>query len=285
MRLDKDYLQEMELWSHVELRKARRIQDSAEPAAPTGASATVAASIPFAPPTIPRSAPPSATPSPKRPQIAAPATAKAPQVAVHDPARESRIAALSHAELATDAALCGACVLCKTRKQAVVGVGNIAAPWLFVGEAPGAEEDDIGEPFVGQAGKLLDAMLAAIGLQRGREVYIANVVKCRPPGNRTPTPEEASACAPYLDRQIQLIQPKIIVALGKTAATRLTQSDAAMGSLRGQSFSYQGIPVVVTYHPAYLLRNLPDKLKAWEDLQYALHVYATAQASGAAETT
>jgi DNA polymerase len=153
-------------------------------------------------------------------------------------------------------------------------VGNRAGPWLFIGEGPGAEEDQSGEPFVGQAGKLLDAMLAASGLQRGREVYIANVVKCRPPGNRTPQPEEAAACAPYLDRQIALIQPKIIVALGKTAISRLTGADTAMAALRGRELSYQGIPVVATYHPAYLLRNLPEKLKAWEDLQFARSVFA-----------
>jgi uracil-DNA glycosylase len=138
-----------------------------------------------------------------------------------------------------------------------------------VGEGPGADEDQQGEPFVGQAGKLLDAMLQATGLARGREVYIANVVKCRPPGNRTPTVEEAAACAPFLDRQIDLIKPKMIVALGKTAVTRLTGSDASMASLRGQAMQYRSIPVIATYHPAYLLRNLPEKLKAWEDLIFA----------------
>lgn len=166
-------------------------------------------------------------------------------------------------------AACTACGLCKRRKQAVFGVGSETAPWLFVGEGPGADEDEQGEPFVGQAGKLLDGMLAAVGIRRGREAYIANVVKCRPPGNRTPTPEEAGACAPYLDRQIDLIAPRLIVALGKTAAIRLLQTEASLGSLRGQVHSYRGTPLVVTYHPAYLLRNLPDKAKAWEDLLFA----------------
>jgi DNA polymerase len=161
---------------------------------------------------------------------------------------------------------CTACGLCRQRKQAVFGVGHESAPWLFIGEGPGADEDEQGEPFVGQAGKLLDGMLAAIGLARGREVYI---VKCRPPGNRVPSPEEAAACAPYLDRQIELISPKLIVALGKTAVLRLLGADSSLASLRGRIHRYRDIPLVVTYHPAYLLRNLPDKAKAWEDLLFA----------------
>ena len=164
---------------------------------------------------------------------------------------------------------CTACGLCEQRKQAVFGVGNPAAEWLFIGEGPGADEDEQGDPFVGQAGKLLDSMLSAIGIARGREVYIANVVKCRPPGNRTPTPEEAAACAPYLDRQIELVKPKLLVALGKSAAQRLLATDASLASLRGKVHRYRDTPVIVTYHPAYLLRTLPDKAKAWEDLLFA----------------
>jgi uracil-DNA glycosylase len=179
------------------------------------------------------------------------------------------IDALGWAELREAARVCTACGLCKQRKQAVFGVGSESAPWLFVGEGPGADEDEQGDPFVGQAGKLLDSMLAAIGIRRGREVYIANVVKCRPPGNRTPTAEEAAACAPYLDRQIDLLQPKLIVALGKTAAVRLLNTEASLASLRGKLHRYRGIPLVVTYHPAYLLRSLPEKSKAWEDLLFA----------------
>lgn len=171
---------------------------------------------------------------------------------------------------------CRKCALCEQRRQAVFGVGNESAPWLFVGEGPGADEDQQGEPFVGQAGKLLDHMLAAIGLARGREVYIANVVKCRPPGNRTPTAEEAAACAPYLDRQIDLIRPRLIVALGKTAAVRLLATEASLASLRGKVHRYRGTPLVITYHPAYLLRNLPDKAKAWEDLLFARRTFAAA---------
>jgi DNA polymerase len=164
---------------------------------------------------------------------------------------------------------CTACGLCKQRKQAVFGVGNESAPWLFVGEGPGADEDEQGEPFVGQSGKLLDNMLAAIGIARGREVYIANVVKCRPPGNRTPAAEEALACAPFLDRQIELIKPRLIVALGKVAAARLLGTEASLASQRGRLHDYKGTPVVVTYHPSYLLRTLPEKAKAWEDLLFA----------------
>ncbi len=177
-------------------------------------------------------------------------------------------------------AACTLCGLCKQRKQAVFGGGSEAGPWLFVGEGPGAEEDARGEPFVGQAGKLLDAMLAAIQIQRGREVYIANVVKCRPPGNRTPTADEAAACAPYLDRQIDHISPKLIVGLGKVAALRLLGRDASLASLRGKLHGYRGYPVVVTYHPAYLLRNLADKAKAWEDLVFARQAMSRLLQSG-----
>lgn len=192
----------------------------------------------------------------------------------------------AHAALGADwdglralVAECRACGLCSQRKQAVFGVGAQAGPWLFVGEGPGADEDEQGEPFVGQAGKLLDNMLAAIGCRRGEDTYIANVVKCRPPGNRTPTAEEAAACAPFLDRQIELVAPKLIVALGKSAVIRLLKTDAAVASLRGRLHSYRGIPVVVTYHPAYLLRSLPEKAKAWEDLLFARRALRSALAA------
>ena len=164
---------------------------------------------------------------------------------------------------------CVACGLCKGRKQAVFGVGAEAGPWMFIGEGPGADEDEQGEPFVGQAGKLLDSMLSAIGLSRERDSYIANVVKCRPPGNRTPTLDEANACAAWLERQIDLVNPKILVALGKTAATRLLGTEASLASLRGRVHAYRGRPLIVTYHPAYLLRTLPDKAKTWDDLLLA----------------
>ena len=165
---------------------------------------------------------------------------------------------------------CTACPLHLTRTQGVLGVGDVHADWLFVGEAPGAEEDAQGEPFVGAAGKLLDAMLASIHLKRSANVYIANILKSRPPGNRNPKPEEIAACLPYLERQVQLIQPKIIVALGRFAAHSLLATDVSISSLRGKLHQYQGIPMIVTYHPAYLLRNLPDKARAWEDLCLAV---------------
>ena len=180
--------------------------------------------------------------------------------------RLRRIATLEWREFASDVSACTACALCRTRNKAVPGVGDVRAQWLFVGEAPGAEEDAKGEPFVGQAGRLLDNMLAALGMKRGENVYIANVLKCRPPGNRTPEPLEVESCRPYLDRQIELIRPALIIALGKSAATTLLNVDATIASLRGRLHRYRGVPLLVTYHPAYLLRNLPDKAKAWEDL-------------------
>jgi DNA polymerase len=164
---------------------------------------------------------------------------------------------------------CQACGLGERRTQAVPGVGDRDADWLFVGEGPGADEDVRGEPFVGQAGKLLDAMLAALGLARGRNVYIANAVKCRPPGNRTPEAGEIATCHPYLDRQIELIRPRIIVALGRPAAQTLLGGEIKISTARGRLFERKGVPVVVTYHPAYLLRNPQDKARAWEDLCFA----------------
>ncbi len=164
---------------------------------------------------------------------------------------------------------CTACGLHKTRAQTVLGVGDEHADWMLVGEAPGAEEDRLGEPFVGQAGRLLDNMLATLGLRRGENVYIANVLKCRPPGNRNPAPEEVARCTPHLVEQIALIEPRLIVAMGRFAAQTLLDTDATIASLRGRVHRYAGVPLVVTYHPAYLLRNLPDKSKAWEDLLFA----------------
>jgi DNA polymerase len=187
-------------------------------------------------------------------------------------ARAARIARLDFDAFADDVAACTACGLCRTRSRAVPGVGDAQAEWMFIGEAPGAEEDARGEPFVGQAGRLLDNMLAAIGLDRRKGVYIANVLKCRPPNNRTPEPLEVDACRPYLERQIDLIQPRLIVALGRSAASTLLGVDASIASLRGRVHRLHGRPLVVTYHPAYLLRNLPDKAKAWEDLLFARRV-------------
>jgi DNA polymerase len=170
------------------------------------------------------------------------------------------------AQLKEAVSTCTLCELHRTRTQGVIGVGDRNADWLIIGEAPGADEDAQGEPFVGQAGKLLDAMLAAIGLKRGENVYIANVLKSRPPNNRNPQPEEVTACLPYLERQIQLIQPKLILALGRFAAQNLLNTEEAIGRLRGRVHRHQGVPLIVSYHPAYLLRNPADKAKAWEDL-------------------
>ena len=162
---------------------------------------------------------------------------------------------------------CRKCSLCETRRQTVFGVGNPAADCMLVGEAPGAEEDRQGKPFVGRAGQLLDAMLFAVGMNRD-EVYIANVLKCRPPQNRDPQGEEVVRCEPYLHRQVDLVAPRLIVAMGRFAAQSLLRTTEAISRLRGREFTYRdtGIPLIVTYHPAYLLRNPADKSKAWDDL-------------------
>jgi len=197
-----------------------------------------------------------------------------------DDDRAARIARMDWTELKATVAGCGACALRKTCTQTVFGVGDERADWLLVGEAPGAEEDARGEPFVGQAGRLLDSMLAGIGLKRGEDVYIANVLKCRPPGNRNPEPFEVAQCAPHLMRQVELIQPKLILAMGRFACQALLDTDASIASLRGRLHRYQGVPLIVTYHPAYLLRNLPDKAKAWEDLCFARRTMAERLAQG-----
>jgi uracil-DNA glycosylase family 4 len=214
---------------------------------------------------VPPAAPPETTSDQVAP-VAAAAPTVLPTAAPAPDERSAAIAAMGWDELRDAVSACRACDLCKQRKQAVLGVGDAAADWLFVGEGPGADEDERGEPFVGQAGKLLDAMLAAIDLKRGDNVYIANTVKCRPPGNRTPEPAETAACWPFLARQIALLKPKLIVALGRPAAQTLLQSEVKIGAARGRLFEHHGIPLIVSYHPAYLLRNLPDKAKTWEDL-------------------
>lgn len=178
-------------------------------------------------------------------------------------------------ELRERVATCTRCALSQSRSNTVFGVGNPDADWLIIGEAPGAEEDRRGEPFVGRAGQLLDQMLLAIGQNRDR-VFIANILKCRPPDNRDPKPEEAAACREYLDRQIALVRPRIILAVGRIAAQNLLGSDAPVGRLRGRAHSLDGIPLVVTYHPAYLLRSPSQKGKAWSDLCLAKRLAAEA---------
>jgi DNA polymerase len=183
-------------------------------------------------------------------------------------------------ELEAAVAGCVKCRLCESRTKTVFGVGDTRAKWMFIGEGPGRNEDLQGLPFVGPAGKLLDNMLLAMGLSRNDNAFIANVVKCRPTGedgrDRPPAPDEAMACMPYLQRQIELIQPAVLVALGKTAAVYLLglPPDSPVGKLRGQVFHYGDLPLVVTYHPAYLLRKLTEKSKSWADLCLALEAYA-----------
>jgi len=172
---------------------------------------------------------------------------------------------------------CTRCPLHESRTQTVFGVGNPDADWMIIGEAPGAEEDRRGEPFVGRAGKLLDEMLLAIGQSR-TSAFIANILKCRPPNNRDPSQEEAASCRPYLERQIELVQPRIILAVGRIAAQQLLQTDAPVGTLRGKRHQLGAIPLVVTYHPAYLLRSPSQKRKSWDDLCLAAGIMAGAAA-------
>jgi DNA polymerase len=186
------------------------------------------------------------------------------------------IATLDWDTLAERVASCTRCRLCEKRTNTVFGVGDREADWMLIGEAPGENEDRLGEPFVGQAGKLLDNMLRAVMLARGDNVYIANVIKCRPPGNRNPEPDEVARCEPYLQRQVALVKPKIIVALGRFAAQSLLKTDGSIASLRGRVHQYEGVPVIVTYHPAYLLRSLQDKGKAWADLCLARDTWRAA---------
>ena len=206
-----------------------------------------------------------------RAQSAAPAARSAPS-----PVRDvsaTREAGADWEELRARVAVCTRCSLSATRTQTVFGVGNPHADWLIVGEAPGAEEDRRGEPFVGRAGQLLNSMLHAIGLAR-EQVYIANVLKCRPPGNRDPNLTEAAECLPYLERQIALLKPKIMLAVGRIAAQNLLRTEKTLGALRQQvhRFGVSNVPLVVTYHPAYLLRTPTEKRKAWEDLKFARDV-------------
>ncbi|SAK59042.1 phage SPO1 DNA polymerase--like protein [Caballeronia temeraria] len=181
--------------------------------------------------------------------------------------------------LAGRVANCEQCRLCERRTNTVFGVGDREADWMLIGEAPGENEDKQGEPFVGQAGKLLDNMLRALTLSRQSNVYIANVIKCRPPGNRNPELDEVARCEPYLQRQVELVKPKVIVAMGRFAAQSLLKNEASIASMRGRVHEYRGVPVIVTYHPAYLLRSLQDKSKAWADLCLARNTYREALAA------
>lgn len=183
--------------------------------------------------------------------------------------RANAILRMDWPQLREAVAECTACALSKSRRNTVFGVGNQVAPWMIIGEAPGAEEDARGDPFVGQAGQLLDAMLAAIGMTRERDVFIANVLKCRPPANRNPEPEEVARCLPHLLRQVALVKPRLILLMGRFAAHALLETDASIASLRGRVHQVAATPAIVTYHPAYLLRTPLDKAKSWEDLVFA----------------
>jgi uracil-DNA glycosylase len=223
--------------------------------------AALAAATPPAQPVPPE-------PAPDRSAAPVPAIAAAPPA----------VAGLGWPALREAVAACRACGLCEGRTQTVFGSGHLQAHWMVVGEAPGEQEDLQGEPFVGASGQLLDAMLRALALSRAEDgapaqrVYIANTLKCRPPRNRNPAPEEMRQCEPFLVRQIELLQPRIILAMGRFAVQALLRSSEPIGKLRGRVHTYQGVPLVVTYHPAYLLRSLPDKARAWEDLCLAASV-------------
>ncbi len=209
-------------------------------------------------------------PAPMVATVVSPERSDEPEQSAAD--REAVIAGLTWDELVASIAACTACKLCNTRTNAVPGVGDRSPSWMVIGEAPGENEDKLGEPFVGKAGQLLDAMLVAVGKKRADGVYIANVIKCRPPGNRNPEPDEIAACTPYLKRQIALAQPKLLLAAGKFAAQTLLNRDDTVGAMRAlpaASSQRDGVPIVVTYHPSYLLRSPLEKAKAWDDLMKA----------------
>lgn len=234
-----------------------------------------------------RPAPEAAAGAPVRAAVAAPVPDRVADTAGADRASapvvqdepRSDIATLDWEALRARVSACTACELHTSRTQTVFGVGNRNADWLIIGEAPGADEDKQGEPFVGRAGQLLNAMLLACGLKR-EQVYIANILKCRPPNNRDPRPEEVARCEPFLMRQIALIQPKLMLAVGRIAAQNLLQCDTPIGKLRGKVHRFRdtGIPLIATYHPAYLLRSPAEKRKAWQDLQLAMRTVREASA-------
>ncbi len=220
-------------------------------------------------------APPPPAPVQAAPRVAARPTPAEPPVAPAPRPQAAGIAAMDWPELRDAVTNCTACGLCRGRKQTVFGVGHPQADWMIVGEAPGEQEDLQGEPFVGKSGQLLDNMLRAIGLTRQsatpqQQVYIANTLKCRPPGNRNPQLDELAQCEPFLVRQVALVQPRIILAMGRFAVQSLLRSTEPIGRLRGRVHHYHGVPLIVTYHPAYLLRSLEEKARAWDDLCLAM---------------
>lgn len=249
------------------------VADSPEPSPPNAAAAV-----------LPEARPTELLAATARPPAATPVDAPA---ALPSTPRDQAITHMSWDELEAGVQACRACKLGNSRHQAVFGGGSTHARWMIVGEAPGAEEDRQGQPFVGAAGQLLDAMLQSIGLDRQaddplRAVYVANVLKCRPPGNRNPQPDEVAQCVPWLQRQVALLRPTLILALGRFAAHSLLGSQAPISQLRGQVHAFGGIPVIVSYHPAYLLRNPADKARVWRDLCFARDTFAEKAAAPAA---
>ncbi len=214
-----------------------------------------------------------------------PAVVEVAQTEGTDLGRIETIARMDWPQLRQTVAGCTSCGLCQGRTNTVFGVGDERAHWMIIGEAPGAEEDQRGEPFVGQAGRLLDAMLAALDMRRDDNVYIANVLKCRPPANRNPEAGEVARCSPHLLRQIALVQPRLILVMGRFAAQTLLATDASIASLRGRLHDYRGTPAIVTYHPAYLLRSLTEKAKSWQDLLFARATYRRLQSESGATTS
>ena len=242
------------------------VATAAPGAAPAAAPATARVAAPVA--AAPSTRPAAPIPAAAAPKLAQPAGA---------------VATLDWPALRSAVAACTACSLCQSRQQTVFGTGHLRAHCMIVGEAPGEQEDAQGEPFVGESGQLLDRMLAALGLSRqpgdpARQVYIANTLKCRPPRNRNPSPEELAQCQPFLQRQVALVQPRVILAMGRFAVQSLLGSDAPVGQLRGQLHDWHGVPLVVTYHPAYLLRQPQAKADAWDDLCRAAQLLDAAPA-------
>jgi len=269
-----------------------RLWAPAVPALAAAAGAVAAADAPSAPQPVPmpakRPAEDNATAAVAPARAPAPAPGPAP-LSGRPRSADSAVAQMDWATLADTVAGCQACGLCSSRRNTVFGVGHRQAHVMVVGEAPGEQEDQRGEPFVGAAGQLLDRMLQALGLGRGgpdtgdqapadaaRQVYIANTLKCRPPGNRNPAADELARCVPYLERQVALVQPRVILAMGRFAVQALLDTTEPLGKLRGRVHQWQGVPLVVTYHPAYLLRQPADKARAWADLCLAASLLDTA---------
>ena len=257
---------------------AAGLTDAVAAPAPAPLAEPVAAPVPSRPVPAPAQAPrlqPVTAPA-ARPPAVVPA---APAEALGLSPRPAGIETMDWPALQAAVAACQACSLCRSRKNTVFGTGDVQADWMIVGEAPGENEDLQGEPFVGLAGQLLDNMLRAVGRSRTGQgeqgAYIANVLKCRPPANRNPQPQEVAQCEPYLARQVALVQPKIILAMGRFAVQSLLKTDEPIGRLRGRVHRYEGVPVIVTYHPAYLLRTPADKAKAWADLCLAMETSNT----------